>query len=88
MDSIKALPALSGRLSCDGGLIGKLSVGVSAEHDSYAGDYEITPLAFDAQVLPTANKLLKKDLVVSKIPYYETTNAQMGTTIYIADEVK
>lgn len=96
MSSIEALPALSGQLSCEGGLtgtlstegglVGKLSIGV-IDHDPYTGDYEVIPRAFDAQILPTANKLLKEDMVVLKIPYYETSNAQMGKTVYIADEV-
>ncbi|MCB6646211.1 hypothetical protein LI154_13300 [[Clostridium] scindens] len=37
--------------------------------------------------LPTANKVLKKDIVVQKVPYFETSNNYDGVTVYIAEEV-
>lgn len=83
MDSIKALPALSGRLSCDGGLIGKLSVGVSAEHDSYAGDYEITPPTAEQTILPDEGYNYLSQVVVAAIPYAESENAAGGITATI-----
>jgi hypothetical protein len=49
----------------------------------YDGEYEITPTA-EAQSLPTKNKHLEQDLIISAIPYYETSNAHGGTTINIA----
>lgn len=52
----------------------------------YSGDYEVVPNAFSAQVLPTANKSLMQDVVVQKVPYYETSNVQQGITVYIAGE--
>ena len=94
MSSIKAFEALSGRisggctlsgsLSCSGGLSGKVSLPTNFER--YNGDYEVTPDAFNAQTLPTANKLLTQDVVVKKVPYYETSNIQQGITVYIAEE--
>lgn len=95
MSSIKAFESLSGRisevytlsgeLSCNGSLSGKLSV--VANCIPYIGEYEIIPNAFNAQILSTANKLLKKDVIVQKVPYYETSNVQDGITVYIAEEV-
>lgn len=76
---------LSGSLSCNGSLSGKISMGTT--YPPYSGDYEVTPNAFNAQVLPTANKLLMQDVIVQKIPYYETSNVQEGITVYIAEEV-
>lgn len=74
MSSIKAFESLSGRisggctlsgsLSCSGGLSGKVSLPTNFER--YNGDYEVTPDAFNAQTLPTANKLLTQDVVVKK----------------------
>lgn len=95
MSSIKALESLSGHisglctlsgeLSCKAGLQGKVSTDISFK--TYDGEYDITPQAFDVSILPTANKLLKKDIVVQKVPYFETSNLQDGITVYIAEEV-
>lgn len=52
----------------------------------YDGDYTVTPSAESAVVLPTKNKMLKEDITVQKIPYYETANPT-GETVYIASEV-
>lgn len=50
----------------------------------YAGPYDITPL-FTAQVLPTAKKLMQKDVTIRKIPQYEVSN-DYGTTLILGDE--
>lgn len=50
--------------------------------DPYMGDYEVTPKV-DAQVLPTAQKLMTQDLTVKAIPYTESTNSAGGTTVTI-----
>lgn len=55
--------------------------------DTVSGEYEVVPNAFNTQVLPTANKVLKKDIVVQKVPYFETSNNYDGVTVYIAEEV-
>lgn len=83
MSTPKAM--LSGKLSCTGGLSGKIS-GVPP-YGSYSGDYKAVPKAFEAQALPTANKLLKEDIVIAEIPYFETENKSDGLTAYIAKEV-
>ncbi|MFA6873509.1 MAG: hypothetical protein WCQ86_05970 [Bacteroidaceae bacterium] len=95
MNSIKAFESLSGhisggctlsgKLSCNGCLSGEISL--PTNYPPYSGDYEVVPNAFSAQVLPTANKSLMQDVVVQKIPYYETSNVQQGITVYIAEEV-
>ena len=95
MSSIKALESLtghisgmctlSGELSCEGGLSGKLSTDLN--YNTYDGEYEVIPSAFDSHTLATAYKVLKKDVVVQKVPYYETSNIQNGVTVYIAEEV-
>ena len=53
----------------------------SSDFPNYYGAYEIVPLA-EAVTLPTANKVLVKDLQIAAIPYYEVSNAT-GTTVYI-----
>lgn len=51
----------------------------------YSGPYDITPL-FTAQVLPTAKKLMQKDVTIRKIPQYEVSNDSNGYTLIIGDE--
>lgn len=52
--------------------------------ETYAGVYNVTPKASTTQVLPTANKFMKSNVTVAKIPYSETDNASDGTTVSIA----
>lgn len=52
----------------------------------YEGEYDVTPQAKSAVILPTKDRLLSRDVNVKKIPYYETSN-QTGVTVYIASEV-
>ena len=95
MDDIKAVETLSGfisaectlvgNVSCAGGLTGKMSV--VQEYDAYTGDYKVIPQAFNEQVLPTARKVLAEDVVITKVPYWETSNISNGMTAYIAKEV-
>ena len=54
--------------------------------DPYEGSYTITPLASQAVILPTTNKILRDDITVTKVPYYETSNLS-GTTVFIASGV-
>ncbi|MEF2873209.1 MAG: hypothetical protein U0O46_02420 [Gemmiger qucibialis] len=51
----------------------------------YSGPYDITPL-FTAQVLPTAKKLMQKDVTIRKIPQYEVSNDSNGYTLIIGEE--
>lgn len=60
----------------------------SEEHEQYVGSYEVMPKAFASQTLETQNKVLTDDIVISEVPYYETTNNTGGITSYIAREGK
>lgn len=51
----------------------------------YSGPYDITPL-FSAQTLPTAKRLLQRNLTIKKIPQYEVTNDSNGYTLIIGEE--
>lgn len=55
------------------------------QHDYYDGSYEVTP-KINAQSLNTAEKVMREDLKVKSIPYYEVDNTK-GTTIFIGDDV-
>lgn len=54
--------------------------------DYYTGDYEVTPKSDTAVILPTEGLVMRDDVTVRKIPYYETSNPT-GLTVYIASEV-
>lgn len=54
---------------------------------NYTGPYTVTPKADETQVLPTKDALLKEDVMVKKIPFYETSNSAGGGTVYIAADL-
>lgn len=54
-------------------------------YELYDGEYSVTP-KIQSQTLGTKEKIMKNDLEVKAIPYYETSN-DSGTTIYIAKEI-
>ena len=51
--------------------------------NEYTGQYNITPLPNVEQILRTDNKILKHDIVIEPIPYYETSNEAGGYTVII-----
>lgn len=51
----------------------------------YSGPYDITPL-FSTQILPTAKRLMQRNLTIKKIPQYEVTNDSNGYTLIIGEE--
>lgn len=55
--------------------------------DPYMGEYEVMPSPTSQQTLKTAQKLMSNDVIVHKIPYYETSNNSGGNTVYIGIEV-
>ena len=52
-------------------------------HPEYEGEYSVIPKT-TAQTLPTADKIMRNDLTVFSIPYWETGNIS-GTTVYIGE---
>lgn len=50
----------------------------------YEGEYEVTP-KIEAQTLPTAERLLMKDVKIEKIPYFEVSNNSGGITASIGE---
>lgn len=66
---------------------GALTIPSTPGLELYGGPYEVTPKAWDAQVLETEGKLMADDVTVFKVPYYETINLFDGKTAYIAEEV-
>ena len=76
---------ISGFLNNSNKIIGELKLN-GAEYTDYSGDYGITPKSYN-QILQTKNKVLRENLQVKEIPYYETSN-EYGKTIYIGSEVE
>ena len=66
---------------------GTLTIPSSPGLELYGGPYEVTPKAWDVQILETEGKLMADDVTVFKVPYYETVNLFDGKTAYIAEEV-
>lgn len=64
-------------------LSGVLTIGSS--YQDYSGAYDVTPQT-ESQTLPTENKVLRQDVLIKKIPYFETSN-DYGKTVYIGSEV-
>ena len=54
--------------------------------DIYNRAYTVTPKDISQQ-LKTKNKLLNKDVMVKKIPFFETSNDEGGHTVYIGKEL-
>ncbi len=52
--------------------------------DYYDGPYEVIPKII-SQIMNTEDKVMKENLVVSAIPYFETSNLT-GKTVYIGGE--
>ena len=61
-------------------------VTVTGDVDPYEGEYVITPKV-EAQTMPTAQKLMTKDVTIKAIPYFDVSNSSGGSTVYIAKEV-
>lgn len=60
----------------------------AAQLPKYDGEYEVVPQAHGAVTLETAQKYMDANVTVTKIPYFETSNATGGETAYIASEVE
>lgn len=80
MSGLKAFESIRGTISGESTLSGTLSVATGQDYDIYSGEYEIIPDVEDEQTLETAHKLLTDNIVVAKVPYFETSNDSNGNT--------
>ena len=55
------------------------------DHPVYNGPTIVMPEPYDIQILPTKEKIVKENIMVLPIPYYETSNPQGGITAYIGE---
>lgn len=56
---------------------------VYADMPEYEGEYTVVPELYDAQVLPTRNKAMRDDVIVTAIPVTRTSNPYGGDTVVI-----
>lgn len=49
----------------------------------YDGEYEVTPMPYTTQILPTANLAMSTDISIREIPFYEVSNSSGGKTATI-----
>lgn len=54
--------------------------------DVYTGEYVATPKTTE-QMLETKDKLMKNNVTIKQIPYFDVSNTSGGSTVYIANEV-
>lgn len=84
-----ALPVLTGQLvsieNNNSFLSGNITIPPEVPVPNYQGEYIITPKPFNDKVLQTNGFKMKNDLIILKIPYYQTSN-ETGYTIYIGGE--
>lgn len=76
--------ALTGKIGYQKQLKGVIELPKWKETEIYNGDYIITPKIIE-QSVKTRSKLMKDNVVVKAIPYFETSN-QTGKTVYIGGE--
>lgn len=82
---LKGSEKIQGRLQARGVLVGKVGFPKCTGAEEYDGAYDVIPKTY-AQELGTDNKVMRDNVRVEKIPYFETSN-EKGTTVYIANEV-
>ena len=84
------LSILSGELSLEHEHDGELGI-ITTMHEgaypAYTGPSIVVPKIAQEQVLETKDKTLFKNIEVTKIPIYETTNPSGGTTVYIGGDI-
>lgn len=80
MGGVSGIGSIKGHLSPIGSLSGTISVpiGGAVERDIYEGEYEIAP-GDEVQVLPTANKLLKHNIVIAAVSGGMPEGSEMAT---------
>lgn len=57
-----------------------------SEYPDYDGQTTVIPRADTSTVLETQNKVVRDNITVTEVPYWETSNDSGGLTVYIATE--
>lgn len=77
---------LSFELQSQSGIEFEISTPHVIDANVYDGKYEVTPKTYE-QFLSTKDKLMMDDVKIKEIPYFETSNAEDGITVYIANTI-
>jgi len=77
---------ISGTLQGVHSISGTISIPESAAAIIYDGENVVIPQVDNSIILNTENKLLKTDITVEPIPYYQTSNLSGGFTVYIGGD--
>lgn len=64
------------------------TININGDYDWYEGIYTVIPSTEAAITLTTKYKVMRENVQISKIPYYETSNLSGGYTVYIGNEVE
>lgn len=62
-----------------------ITVPVYEDIPEYEGVYDITPKVVE-QRMETKDKLMRDDVTIKSIPFFNVSNTSGGTTVYIAKE--
>ena len=85
--AINIKQCLEGAITEKGKLVGGLGISTSGVTEQYDGEYEVIPRV-DSQTLPTKKKVMKDDLTIKEIPFFDVSNNSGGTTVYIGEEIE
>lgn len=85
--NINSLSQVNGSITTGQAVTASLQIPDIVHSAFYDGQYEIEPKAHTTTTLNTNGKTLLNNVVVKKIPYFETSNLSFGHTVYIASEV-
>ena len=88
MSGSRKIGSLTGSISARSTLTGILTIpyGISGDYDYYEGTYKVTPTD-EVQVLPTAKKILKEDIVVEASPYVIPEGTEMASGEDVEDVI-
>lgn len=78
--AINSCSFLKGKINPKNILQGNIIVPIE-HYEEYKGEYSVTPKV-SSQTLHTQNLVMKNNLTILEIPYFETSN-ETGNTVYI-----
>ena len=89
MSGNRKIGSLTGSISAKATLTGTLTIpyGITGDYEFYDGTYKVTPTD-KTQVLPTAKKILKEDIVVEASSYVIPEGTEMADSEDVEDVIE
>lgn len=89
MNSSKTFGSIRGSISAKGSLQGTLTIpcGRAENYEFYEGEYKVTPTD-EVQVLPTAKKVLKEDIIVESSLYNLPEDSEIADNEDVDDVIE